>query len=685
MIFANNWDDVEISKRLAGVIDTELDRDLALRVYTSQLIGQQPDLVMHGGGNTSCKSATTDLHGNRIEVLCVKGSGWDLGTIEAPGLPAVRLDPLLALESLDALSDEEMINVQRANLLDSAAPNPSVETLLHAFLPHKFIDHTHATAFLVLANLPDAEAAMEEIFGGEMVYVPYVMPGFELARTAAACFRDKPQATGMLLGKHGHFTWGPDAKTSYDRVIEQTNMVEKWLAGKRQPVIFSGKRLPPALTGGFLSRLRGLLSDDDAKHTHMPVFHIINDDKTFGFLEREDLSKLAATGVATPDHVIRIKPFPLVLDAEDVEGPREKLAARVADYANSYKAYFDKQSQKVVHPKNMLSARPKLVWARGVGVIGVGQTSREARVITDLAQQNIRVMLEGSAAGGFVPIGVKDLFDMEYWSLEQAKLGKVSVPVLTGRIVVVTGGAGAIGAATAAAFMAQGAEVMLVDKNEDRLITTAKRLKKLSGVHAEMCCIDITEDGAASIVAGQAVDRFGGIDILVSNAGMAAPGAIHKLNEASLRESFELNFFAHYRIAKAVTQVFVSQGSGGQLLFNVSKQAVNPGREFGAYGLPKATLMFLVKQLALELGDSRIRVNGVNADRIRSGLLTDEMIASRSSARGVSEDEYMSGNLLGQEVCAVHVAEAFIALAKSERTTGHVMTVDGGNIAASLR
>ena len=685
MTFTNNWDEAEISRRLAEAGKSELERDLVFRVYTSQLIGRQPDLVMHGGGNTSCKSVANDLLGNRIDVLCVKGSGWDLGTIEAPGLPAVRLDRLLELESLDGLSDEEMVNVQRANLLDSAAPNPSVETMLHAFLPHKFIDHTHATPFLALANLPDAEAIMGEIFGGEMVYVPYVMPGFDLARTAAACFRDRPESNGMLLGKHGHFTWGPDAKTSYDRVIEQTNRVEEWFAEKRRPVVFSGTRLSTVLTGSFLSRLRGQLADDGTKHAHMPVFDVINDEQTMGFLEREDLPDLAATGVATPDHVIRIKPFPLVLDLADAEGPREKLASRIADYENDYKSYFDEQSRKTAQPKTMLSPRPKLIWARGVGVIGVGQTGREARVVTDLAQQNIRVMLDGAAAGGFKPIGVEDLFDMEYWSLEQAKLGKAKPPALAGRVVVVTGGAGVIGAATAAAFMAKGAEVMLVDRDGDKLASAATELSEFVGGRVEICCIDITKDDAPTVIVAQAVNRFGGIDILVSNAGMAVPGTMYELDEAIVRDSFELNFFAHYRIAKAVNQVFVSQRRGGQLLFNVSKQAVNPGHGFGAYGLPKATLMFLVKQLALELGESGVRVNGVNADRVRSGLLTDEMIASRSSARRLSEKEYMAGNLLGSEVCAEHVADAFLALAFSERTTGHVMTVDGGNIAASLR
>ncbi len=329
----------------------------------------------------------------------------------------------------------------------------------------------------------------------------------------------------------------------------------------------------------------------------------------------------------------------------------------------------------------MLSPLPKVVWAPGVGLIGVGASLKEARTVTDLAEQNIRVMADGVANGGFTPVQAQELFDMEYWSLEQAKIGKSRPPEFQGRVVMVTRGGGAIGEAIAHAFRRQGAEIVIVDRDADALSQSAGRIG--GGVVAIEA--DLTQKGVAEQVMQNAVDAFGGLDILVSNAGYAPQGAMVDIDEALLRDSFELNFFAHFRMARAAHAVFAGQGLGGQVLFNVSKQAVNPGKNFGAYGLPKATLMFLLRQLSLELGGQGVRVNGVNADRIRSGLLNDDMITSRAGARSLSDEEYMAGNLLKKEVTAAHVADAFVALALSERTTGHVVTVDGGNVEASLR
>ena len=680
-MFENRWNENEIQRRLENAGDSQLQQDLVYRVYTSQLIGQVPDLVMHGGGNTSCKSVTSDIFGDAIDVLCVKGSGWDLGTIEAPGLPAVKLAPLLELRSLDALSDEEMVNVQRANLVDSASPNPSVETLLHAFLPHKFVDHTHATPFLALANLPQAGDVMTELFGDRMVFVPYVMPGFQLAKFAAGIQAEAPGTTGMLLAKHGHFTWGDNAKASYDRVIEQTNLVEDWLSQNRVSRVFKGHRIDAAMKSGFIGRLRGALAASGSDWPKMPVFDVIDDEATLAFLERNDLDELAHSGVATPDHVIRIKAHPMLLSKNDIDGDAGGLAERIREFSASYSTYFEEYSQAAEQPKTMLSPLPKVVWAPGVGLIGVGASLKEARTITDLAEQNIRVMADGVANGGFMPVQAQDLFDMEYWSLEQAKIGKSRPPAFQGRVVMVTGGGGAIGEAIAHAFRQRGAEILLVDRDAAALSESAERI----GGGVVTIEVDLTQDGIADKVLQKAVDAFGGLDILVSNAGYAPQGAMVDIDEAVLRDSFELNFFAHFRMARAAQAVFAGQGHGGQILFNVSKQAVNPGKNFGAYGLPKATLMFLLRQLSLELGEQGIRVNGVNADRIRSGLLNDDMIKSRAGARALSAEAYMAGNLLKKEVTAAHVADAFVALALSERTTGHVVTVDGGNVEASLR
>jgi NAD(P)-dependent dehydrogenase (short-subunit alcohol dehydrogenase family) len=290
-------------------------------------------------------------------------------------------------------------------------------------------------------------------------------------------------------------------------------------------------------------------------------------------------------------------------------------------------------------------------------------------------------MTLGEDGGGFHPVGEADLFSMEYWSLEQAKLGRATPPAMTGRVVMVTGGAGAIGLATARAFAALGANAFLVDLHPEAL---AQALETLGPGH-DGIAMDITETGAAARAMAACAARFGGLDILVSNAGAAWSGEMMALDDAVLRRSFELNFFAHQAFAIAAARLFAAQGRGGQLLFNVSKQAVNPGKGFGAYGLPKATTFFLLRQLALELGPAGVRVNGVNADRIRSGLLDDAFIAERARARGIDEGTYMAGNLIRREVEARHVADAFVALARAERTTAHVITVDGGNIEAALR
>ena len=677
----NRWQDAEARAMQDAAGADPMARELALRVYTSRIIGQDPDLVMHGGGNTSVKLRARDVFGDEVDVIHIKGSGWDLGTIAAAGLPAVRMAPLMRLRGLPWLSDEEMVNVQRSNLLDSTAPNPSVETLLHAYLPQKYVDHTHATAMLALANLPEVEAATREIFGERMALVPYVMPGFALAKLAAETFERHPDAEGLLLVNHGHFAWGPDAKSSYDRIVAQTNMVEAWLADRRPEPLLPVAALPQPDLARTLSALRGAIGAHLPEGAPMPVFDLRRTGAVDAFLARPDLEDLAARGVATPDHVIRTKGHPLVLDAATVAGGAGAIAAAVDRFVAGYTAYFDRQATRFGGSKTMLSPLPNLAWIVGAGLVGIGADAKAARVAADIGEQSQRVMRDGEAAGGFRPIGEADLFDMEYWSLEQAKLGKGKAPVFQGRVVLVTGGAGAIGLTTAQAFRAQGATVFLVDRDAGALEAA---LKTLGGDHGGLAC-DITEPGAAEGAVAACVTRFGGLDILVSNAGAAMVGEVATLPDDTLRASFELNFFAHLAFAQAATAVYRAQGRGGQMLFNVSKQAVNPGKGFAAYGLPKATTFFLLRQLALELGAEGIRVNGINADRIRSGLLTPEMIAARASARQIDEAGYMGGNLLHREVEAHHVAEGFVMLAQSERTTAHVLTVDGGNIEAALR
>ncbi|WP_424830643.1 bifunctional aldolase/short-chain dehydrogenase [Ruegeria sp.] len=675
-----NWyvtEDAQKWRREAGT--DPADQELGERVYTSRLIGQNPDLLMHGGGNTSVKLERPDLFGIMQRVLHVKGSGWDLDTILAPGLPGVWLDPLMKLRALETLSDFDMVNVQRANLLDSGAPNPSVETLLHAFLPHKYVDHTHATPFLVLANLPNAAEVCREIFGDRLGIVPYIMPGFGLAKKAAEVFEENPDVEGLLLLQHGHFTFGATAKESYDKIVSHTNEVAEYFGMKERTPL--GERYPaPDLA--VLPMLRGIIADVSAgRDDAMPIFDLRNCPDVMEFFRRSDIDALAARGMASPDHVLRTKGCPLVLRSADILGGRASVQQKVEEFAKDYHAYFERQAAQANEPKTVLTADPKHAWIEGVGVVGMGSNAMAASIAADLAEQNLRVRAVGEDAGGFYPLDEKDRFDCEYWSLEQAKLGKSTPPPFQGKVVMVTGGAGAIGLAAAKAFAQKGANVLLVDQQKAALKAAAE---DLGPWHAAFAC-DLTQDGAAQAAMEAAVQQFGGLDILVSNAGSATGGALLDMDDAEFRAAFELNFFAHKSMALATARVMQSQGRGGQLLFNISKQAINPGRNMGAYGTPKAATMFLLRQLTLELAESGIRVNGVNADRIRSGLLTEAFIKERAAARGVSEEKYMAGNLLGREVEAAHVADAFVALAQMERTTGHVVTVDGGNTEAELR
>jgi rhamnose utilization protein RhaD (predicted bifunctional aldolase and dehydrogenase)/NAD(P)-dependent dehydrogenase (short-subunit alcohol dehydrogenase family) len=675
----NRWREDEAQTFVQAAGAGAADQALALRVYTSRLIGADPDLVMHGGGNTSVKVRRPDLFGREIDVLHIKGSGWDLETIEARGLPGVRMDALLELRKLDALSDEDMVNVQRCNQLDNTSPTPSVETLLHAYLPHRYVDHTHATAMLALANLPEVAAACRDIFGDRMALVPYIMPGFALAKLAAEVFERNPRVEGLLLVNHGHFAFGATAHESYARIIEQTNEVEAWFAGRvrRRAAAPMPKRTP----GEVLPALRGAIASAAGAEAPMPVFDLRASEDVLSFLTRPDLGEIARRPVATPDHVIRTKGTPLLLTAETVGAGHPGIEAAVREFADAYRAYFARHAPNAAQPKTMLAPTPGLAWIPGLGLLGVGADAQSARIAADLGEQTLRVVATGETAGGFRSIGERDVFDMEYWSLEQAKLGKGAAPPLRGRIVLVSGGAGAIGRAVAQAFKTQGANLFLVDRDAEALLVARKSLGRDAGGVA----LDLTSGGACEAAVAACVARFGGVDIVVSNAGAAWTGEMASLADETLRTSFELNFFAHHHLAQAAIAVFRAQGHGGQILFNVSKQAVNPGKGFGAYGLPKAATFFLTRQLALELGAEGIRVNGVNADRIRSGLLTDAFIAERARARGIEPDRYMAGNLLGHEVEARHVADAFVALARAERTTGHIMTVDGGNIEASLR
>lgn len=665
------WSDADAKSAIRAYAKKGVGRDLALRVYTTRLLGGDPRLVLHGGGNTSVKTRMSEITGDEIDVLCVKGSGWDMGDIEPPGLPAVRLDAIRRLRALKALSDEDMVNAQRSALLDSAAPNPSVETLLHAFLPHKFVDHTHADAVLSVTDQPDGAKISRDLWGDRAALVPYIMPGFDLAQACAVASEKNPDVEGLILLKHGIFSFGETAREAYERMIALVTLAEKRLA-QAKPVTV-GKTVPAkprrvAKAAEIAPVLRGLTAEDGKRM----VMDFRRSRTILDYLAQDGLKRFATAGPATPDHVIRTKPKPLILPAPEA-GSLESFArsarTAVAKYAAEYDRYFTRNNKRLGGIKTPLDPMPRVILVEGVGAFGLGNSAGAAAIAADLAETTIRVVSDAERLGKFHSIPEPDIFDIEYWSLEQAKLGKAAEKPLARHVVAVTGGASGIGAATAKAFAGQGAAVAVLDLNP--------------GGDGIVC--DVTDARSVKRAFAAVCERFGGVDIVVSNAGAAWQGRIGDVDEKILRDSFELNFYGHQRVAQAAVGIMRAQGLGGCLLFNTSKQAINPGADFGPYGLPKAATLFLMRQYALDHGGEGIRSNAVNADRIRSGLLTDGMIAERSKARGLSEGDYMSGNLLGREVTADDVAQAFVDLALAEKTTAAVLTVDGGNIAAALR
>jgi NAD(P)-dependent dehydrogenase (short-subunit alcohol dehydrogenase family) len=400
------------------------------------------------------------------------------------------------------------------------------------------------------------------------------------------------------------------------------------------------------------------------------------------YVDGADLVDYAQRGVVTPDHIIRTKNLPLIVPAPEA-GKLDAFAGAVrravAEYAAHYDAMFERQNARVGRSKTKLDASPRVVLVPGLGLYGIGATSKDAAIAADLAENAIRVITDAEAIGRYEPLGEADLFEVEYWSLEQAKLKGAVVKAFTGQVALVTGGGSGIGLATAKALAAEGAAVGVLDRDGEAAEAAARAVGGLA------LAGDVTDRAQVRHAFDRIAHAFGGVDIVVSNAGAAWQGRIGEVADEVLRASFELNFFAHQAVAQAAVRIMLKQGTGGVLLFNVSKQAVNPGPDFGPYGLAKAATLALMRQYAIDYGSAGIRANGVNADRIRTGLLTDAMVALRAKARGVSESEYMGGNLLKREVAAADVAEAFVALAKARATTGHIMTVDGGNIAAALR
>ena len=711
MASQNKWSEEEATKLIEKYKKDGISEDLALRTYSARLLGADPELVLHGGGNTSVKSTYINLFKKNEKVLHVKGSGWDLETIEPEGHPAVKLEPLIKLRELNQLSDEEMVAIQRQNLINPNSPNPSVETLLHAFIPEKFIDHSHSIALLAIANQPQAEEICKSIFGDRLGIVPYVMPGFDLAvaaineyeRASEKLKHFKKKLEGLILINHGIFTFGDNAKESYERMINVVNEANNFLSRKvnlkiKQPL---DKETLGTKEISLLPYIRGIIgrkSFENGGRRNL-VFDIRSNKNINEVFQQRNLHDLIKRGVATPDHVIRTKAYPMllrkldkdfILDEKSLNTLKNNFDAELENYINEYKKYFNKNNLRFGGIKKQLDPIPKLLLFPGIGLIGIGTTKRSAKIVADIGESWIETVLSAESLSSFNPVSEADTFDLEYWSLEQAKISKQKFNKFTGKIVLVTGAAGAIGSQISKDFKKNGAEVILLDISEERLLKTAKNF----GEEVKFYKCDLTNKSDIEDTFKKIIIDYGGIDIIVSNAGAAFECDLENLDLNLFEKSMKINLFSHHYISQEAIKIFKAQDYkekeeenklGGQLLFNISKQALNPGPNFGSYGIAKAALLALMKQYALEAAGSKIRSNGINADRIKSGLLDEELIKKRAKSRGVSEEQYMRGNLLKSEVKPIDVSNAFISLASMEKTTGALLTVDGGNVAAMVR
>lgn len=645
-----------------------------LRVYTSRLLGAEPSLVLFGGGNTSVKHDVPDPRGGVRRALTIKGSGTDLAAINADGFASLALAELIPLRERGALDDDAMVELVTLALLDSQAPRPSIETLLHAFIPLDWIDHGHADAILTLTNQPDGAARVHEVLGGAVGLVPYIKPGFELSKAAADVYDADPSVAGLVLDKHGLVTFGETAQQSYERHIELVSRAEArvgrtWFGPRRPAETSAGD------ASGLALRLRGLLS----RRRHMIVRYDASA-RVRAFVDRQDVARSSQQGPATPDHVLRTKRLPLVLpDADPAQAPQA-----VARYEAAYDAYVEEHGDPADDFRH--DPGPRVVLAPGAGMFTSGRSAAEADAVARIYRHTMDIIEGAESMGGYAALPARDLFEIEYWPLELYKL-KLAPPdrELAGRIALVTGAASGIGRATAQRLARAGAHVLVTDMDAAGAEAAAERIRD-AGDAADPLTLDVTDATAVTSAMRTAVLAVGGIDILVSNAGIADAAPIETLALAAWQRSLDVNATGHFLVTRAAVRAMREQGIGGSVVLVCTKNAFDPGRDFGAYSAAKAAQLQLGRVLAIEHGEVGIRVNMVNPDAVFSGsrLWSADLRAGRAAAHGVDvhelEDFYRRRNLLQTTVDADDVAEAvlFLASDRSAKTTGAVLPVDGG-------
>ena len=690
----NDWSAADAAHSV-GQYAPQWGEDLALRTYSSRLLGGAKELVLHGGGNTSVKGSWINILGETISAIYVKASGWNLATIQPEGHSALALTFLQRLQTLPEMTDAEMVRVLRANLLDPEAATPSIESLLHAFLPHKFIDHSHADAILTLSNQVGGEKLLSEALGDAVTVLPYIHPGFSLAKAVAEAFAKAPHSRGMVLMKHGLLTWGATAQESYTATVQLVNQAEAFITQRLiQP--------PPSLGtvtvaeawaryGALAPLLRGALAvpttEVDRPWRRFILRPLITPE-ILALLEMADAKTHLLSSPLTTDHLIRIKPLPLWLEAEACTP--EGIQTAVAAYRQAYQDYWEQESRAAgltaAQPRDL---SPRLIMLPGIGVVCAGYNSVQANIAWDLALQTVTVKGTIARMGGqYAGVTASEQFAMESYGPQLAKLGTRSTPPLDHSVALVTGAAGAIGSGICRALLEQGCHVAMADLPGEGLNGLEAELRAVYGGRLLAVAMDVTDTQSVAAGLQAVVQAWGGLDLLILNAGLAHVSSLEEMQSEAFCRLQRVNVEGTLHLLSALARHFRQQGTGGDVVLISTKNVFAPGANFSAYSATKAAAHQLARIASLELATLDVRVNMVAPDGVfsegkRPSGLWAEVGPDRMRARGLDaaglESYYQNRNLLKARITATHVAKAVLFFATRQTpSTGITLPVDGG-------
>lgn len=693
----NRWDERDAA-RMVEQYGPGIGEMLALRTYASRLLGADPALVLHGGGNTSLKAERRSALGELVPAIFVKASGFDMATIEPEGHPALDLTWLRRFRSLDHLSDDEMVNQLRRALFDSRGPISSIETLVHAFLPGIFVDHTHADAVLTLTNQRGGPALVREAFGDDVAILDYIEPGFLLAKAAATAVAAAPAARGLVLVKHGLMTWGETARASYEAHIDLVARAEAFLAARsrtgasitvsRTSVAQACERLAavgPIIRGQLAHRA----GSADPQWDRVVLAPLVNE-QVLGMLDQPGASDALVTPPLTADHLIRTRSLPLWFDApawDDLAGFKDAFGAAVQGYSNAYEAYLARHRATLQGGIETFAPLPRVVLLPGIGAICAGQDEQAAAICRDITAQTLHVKLAIAASGAYEGLSEAQLFDMEYRGVQHAKL-VATRGSLAGRVALITGAAGAIGAGIAQGLLEHDCHVVVTDLAGERLDSLAGDLNRAYPGRVSAVPMDVTDATSVAAAFRRVACGWGGVDLVIINAGIAHVSPLTSMDVEAFRRLERVNIDGTLLLLAESGRHFARQSTGGDIVLVSTKNVFAPGAKFGAYSATKAAAHQLARIASLELADTDVRVNMVSPDAVfghgtrRSGLWA-EVGPDRMKARGLDEagleEYYRTRNLLKAKVTAQHVANAVLYFAtRQSPTTGATIPVDGG-------